>query len=159
VVGITHKHIAVRLQTASDQPDALQAVPTQCQVRWMYWASSKQSKAASQTVHLRPLVISWAQLRAGAATWQGSSMDMLLSPQKQLQKQLPPDIAMAGAQWGCYSSPAALDGLLDWLNPKGEKLHADRGYSSTPCCLQALISAAGQARGSRHCTCCSRNRQ
>jgi hypothetical protein len=62
-----------------------------------------------------------AELRAGATMSQGSSMDMLLLPQKQLQKQLPPDIAMAGAQWGCYSSPAALDGLLDWLNPKGKQ--------------------------------------
>ena len=61
-----------------------------------------------------------AQL-GGAMISQGSSMDTLLSPQKQLQKQLPPDIAMAGAQWGCYSSPAALDGLLEWLNPKGEQ--------------------------------------
>jgi hypothetical protein len=49
-------------------------------------------------------------------------MEMLLSPQKQLQKHLPPDIAMAGAQWGCYSSPGALDGLLDWLNPKGKRM-------------------------------------
>ena len=98
-----------------------------------------------------------AQLRAGPVTWQGSSMDTLLSPQKQLQKQLPPDIAMAGAQWGCYSSPAALDGLLDWLNPKGEKLHADRGTIVPLAASKRAISAAGQARGSRHCTWCSRN--
>ena len=64
---------------------------------------------------------------------QGSSMDTLLSPQKQLQKQLPPDIAMAGAQWGCYSSPAALDGLLEWLNPKGEQPCATYGSDQQSC--------------------------
>lgn len=50
---------------------------------------------------------------------QGTAMLPFGSPQKQLQKQLPPDIAMAGAQWGSYPSPASLDALLDWLNPKG----------------------------------------
>jgi hypothetical protein len=80
--------------------------------------------------HCRHLVRLFVSAEGRCHNTQGSSMDMLLSPQKQLQKQLPPDIAMAGAQWGCYSSPAALDGLLDWLNPKGEQL-------LLRCCLAA----------------------
>ena len=59
VVRIAHTHIAVRLQTASDQADALQAVPTQRPVRLDVLAKQQTVKGSGQTIHLRPLVTSW----------------------------------------------------------------------------------------------------
>lgn len=80
---------------------------------------------------------------------QGGAPPAFGSPQKQLQRQLPPDFVMAGAAWGCYPSAAALDGLLDWLNPKGAHMRSQSMFcrfcvvqrSASCFCCSALLEA------------------
>lgn len=43
---------------------------------------------------------------------------LLLSPRK--VKPVKGDLPMENATWGCYPTAAALDGLIRWLNSKGE---------------------------------------